>query len=139
MSTGTTNGRDRYRFDEDELDEVDSALRDAAVEAETVDGCAFAAADALGRDDPTRLRIRAYQLALYEPDWPSHVTREQVQRVAREVETIREAAEELRLSRTRTKRALRWAGVADAVERTTMLSVLERVKNGDLGEDGGAD
>lgn len=130
MSTGTKNGRDRYRFDEDDS-ELDAVLREEAAETKTAQECAEAAAERLD-DDPGRLRVRVYQLGLYEPDWPSHVTREQVEMVAAQVDTVREAADELRLSRTRTKRALRWAGVADEVERVTMLSVLNKVRDGDL-------
>jgi hypothetical protein len=138
VSTGTTNGRDRYRLDEDDLGAVDAALREAARDTDSVEACAAAAAEAVGESDPARLQLRAYQIDLFEPDWPSHVSREDVERVASDVETVREVAEDLRLSRKKAKRVLRWAGESDAVERTTMSSVLKRVRKGDLdGQIGG--
>ena len=136
MSTGSdTNSRDRFRFrDEDERNAFDAALRDAATrsDVDSVDACADAAAEALGEADRGRLRIRAFQLGLYEPEWPSHLDREQVEQVASDVETVSEAAEALRISRKRTKKALRWAGVLEDVEQTTSLSLLQKVRSGEI-------
>lgn len=141
MSTDSgTNSRDRFRFtDEAEVADFDAALREAATDADSVDVCADAAAEALGDADRGRLRIRAFQLGLYEPEWPSHVTREDVESVATDVDTLSEAAEELRLSRKRAKKALRWAGVIDEVEQMTTRTIMQKVRNGDLdGTIGGA-
>lgn len=136
MSTGTTGGRDRYRFEADEVDAVDATLREVAKTAETADECAREAAEQLDETDHVRIRIRAYQIGLYEPDWPPHVTRDDVEGAAAACDTLRDVVDELRVSRRKAKRALRWAGVADDVERTTMLSVLQKVRNGDLQEGG---
>ena len=93
--------------------DMDAALRDAAAEADTADACAEIAAEALDISDERRLTVRAYELDLYQIDWPDHLDREAFVEAVEESENVFELTQEARLQRPAARRLLRRTGLSD--------------------------
>ena len=93
--------------------DMDAALREAAAEAETADACAEVAGESLGICDERRLVVRAYELDLYQIDWPDHLDRETFVEAVEQTENILELTQEARLQRPTARRLLRRTGLSD--------------------------
>lgn len=96
-----------------ERSEMDAALHEAAAEAETAKQCAEIAAEALGITDERRLVARAYEIGLYEIDWPDHLDRERFVAAVEEAENVLELTQAARLQRPTARTLLRRTGLAD--------------------------